>query len=107
MMHRRTRNKAEGDGRPETFSRREALVSGAALIAGGAALLTRPEEAHAEPPRALGFGGYTPVTAPNGGTLPFKMVGGVKEFALVAEPVKREFAPGMVVNCWGYNGMTP
>jgi FtsP/CotA-like multicopper oxidase with cupredoxin domain len=25
----------------------------------------------------------------------------------VAEPVKREFAPGMVVNAWGYNGLTP
>ena len=33
--------------------------------------------------------------------------GGVKEFHLVAEPVKREFAPGMMVNCWGYNGQTP
>jgi FtsP/CotA-like multicopper oxidase with cupredoxin domain len=35
------------------------------------------------------------------------LVGGVKEFRLIAEPVKREFAPGMVVDCWGYNGMTP
>ncbi len=31
----------------------------------------------------------------------------MKEFHLVAEPVKREFAPGMTVNCWGYNGQTP
>ena len=35
------------------------------------------------------------------------MKDGVKEFHLIAEPVKREFAPGMMVNCWGYNGMTP
>jgi hypothetical protein len=35
------------------------------------------------------------------------MESGVKVFHLVAEPVKREFAPGMVVNCWGYNGSTP
>jgi len=35
------------------------------------------------------------------------MKGGVKEFHLVAEPVKREFAPGMAVNAWGYNGLTP
>ena len=35
------------------------------------------------------------------------MKDGVKEFRLVAEPVKREFAPGMVVDCWGYNGQTP
>src|SRR5262249_53773626 len=32
---------------------------------------------------------------------------GVKVFHLVAEPVRREFAPGLVVNCWGYNGQTP
>jgi FtsP/CotA-like multicopper oxidase with cupredoxin domain len=25
----------------------------------------------------------------------------------VAEPLKREFAAGMTVNCWGYNGQTP
>ena len=31
------------------------------------------------------------------------MDGGVKVFRLVAERVKREFAPGMIVNCWGYN----
>ncbi len=32
------------------------------------------------------------------------MNNGVKEFHLVAEPVEREFAPGMKVNLWGYNG---
>ena len=35
------------------------------------------------------------------------MKGGVKEFHLIAEPLKREFAPGMTVDCWGYNGSTP
>jgi FtsP/CotA-like multicopper oxidase with cupredoxin domain len=35
------------------------------------------------------------------------MVDGVKEYHLIAEPVKREFAPGMIVNCWGYNGQAP
>ena len=35
------------------------------------------------------------------------MKDGVQEFHLVAEPVKREFAPGMMVNCWGYNGQSP
>ena len=50
---------------------------------------------------------YVPVVTPNGSTLPFVMKDGVKEFHLVAEPVKREFAPGMVVNAWGYNGSTP
>ena len=50
---------------------------------------------------------YTPVITPNNGSLPWRMKDGVKEFRLIAQPVKREFAPGMVVNAWGYNGRTP
>jgi len=50
---------------------------------------------------------YQPVVTPNGWTLAPTLKDGVKEFHLVAEPVKREFAPGMTVNCWGYNGSTP
>ena len=50
---------------------------------------------------------YTPVITPDGSSLPFVLKDGVKEFHLVAEPVKREFAPGVFVNCWGYNGQTP
>jgi FtsP/CotA-like multicopper oxidase with cupredoxin domain len=50
---------------------------------------------------------YMPVTTPNGSTLPYVMDHGVKVFHLVAEPVKREIAPGMVINAWGYNGQTP
>ena len=61
-----------------------------------------------EPTPAPVLGGsYAPVVTPNGSTLPWVMKDGVKEFHLIAEPVKREFAPGMVVNCWGYNGSTP
>lgn len=52
-------------------------------------------------------GSYRPVVTPNGRALSWTMKDGVKEFRLVAEPVMREFAPGMVVNCWGYNGQTP
>jgi len=48
-----------------------------------------------------------PIVTPNGSSLPFTVKDGVKEFRLVAEPVKREFAPGMTVNAWGYNGSTP
>jgi FtsP/CotA-like multicopper oxidase with cupredoxin domain len=43
----------------------------------------------------------------NGWTLPHRMVGGVKEFHLVAEPIEHEFAPGTRAKCWGYNGSTP
>src|SRR5260370_16018497 len=35
------------------------------------------------------------------------MNGDWKEFHLLAEPVVREFAPGMKVNLWGYNGQAP
>jgi manganese oxidase len=66
-------------------------------------LLASPHGASAQA-RALP---YTPVVMPNGTTLPFELKAGVKEFRLVAEPVKREFAPGMIVNAWGYNGSTP
>lgn len=50
---------------------------------------------------------YNPVVTLNGWTLPYEMNEGVKEFHLIAEPVVREFSPGMVVNCWGYNGTSP
>ena len=50
---------------------------------------------------------YRPVITPNGSTLPYKMVGGVKEFHLIANRFKREFTPGFTVDCWGYNGQTP
>lgn len=48
--------------------------------------------------------GYKPVITTNGATLPWKWVDGVKVFHLVAEPVTHEFAPGLVAECWGYNG---
>lgn len=50
---------------------------------------------------------YNPVITPNGSTLSWELVDGVKVFHLIAEPCKRQFAPGMIVNCWGYNGQTP
>lgn len=61
----------------------------------------------APPGRASPALPYTPVVTPNGETLPWTMDHGVKVFHLIAEPVKREFAPGLVVNTWGYNGQSP
>lgn len=112
---------------------RRTMMSRAALFAGGALVAAREaasqehppshqgHEGHAAPPpaaeappapaRVRKAGGerlpYTPVITPNGRSLPFRMNGGVKEFHLIAEPVKQEFAPGMTVNVWGYNGGTP
>jgi manganese oxidase len=50
---------------------------------------------------------YNPVVTLNGWTAPWRMNQGVKEFHLVAEPVEREIAPGMVARLWGYNGQSP
>jgi FtsP/CotA-like multicopper oxidase with cupredoxin domain len=55
------------------------------------------------PPSELGKD-YTPVITPNGSTLPFKSVRGVKVFHLIAEEVDHEFAPGLRAHCWGFNG---
>ncbi len=94
------------------LSRRNVLVSGLASLAAGAAGLfgARPARAqhgqHGAPAPATG-GGPGRVVTPNGSSLPWRWEDGRKTFHLVAEPVVREFAPGLRVNCWGYNGQTP
>ena len=50
---------------------------------------------------------YNPVVTLNGWTLPWRMKDGWKEFHLVAEPVRRQIAPGMTAHLWGYNGQSP
>ncbi|HSI94728.1 MAG: multicopper oxidase family protein [Methylophilaceae bacterium] len=95
-------------------TRRQFLAGGVALV--GATLAERASaapdiqsraSAETASPLWLSSGKpYQPVVTPNGWTLAPTLKDGVKEFHLVAEPVKREFAPGMTVNCWGYNGST-
>jgi len=100
------------------MTRRQFLIgSGAAVV--GAALVSKaqasslPEapvqdKAMTQPPLVPPNGRpYLPVVTLNGWTLPWREKGGWKEFHLVAEPVKREIAPGMVANLWGYNGQSP
>jgi len=90
-----------------------AIVAGAATACGSAqaaALPEAPTEATntTQPPLFPASGpGYRPVVTLNGWTLPWRINGDWKEFHLVAEPVKREFAPGMTANLWGYNGQAP
>lgn len=50
---------------------------------------------------------FIPIITPNVGSLEWAMDGDVKVFHLIAEPIRREFAPGFWVNCWGYNGSSP
>src|SRR6201982_962585 len=47
------------------------------------------------------------VETPDFRGLPYRMDGNVKEFLLIAEPVKQEIVPGRVVDLWGYNGSAP
>jgi FtsP/CotA-like multicopper oxidase with cupredoxin domain len=94
-----------------------AALAGGALALGGTPVLASSPESPARTDRpsngrsgmAPGRAGadYTPVVTPNGTTLPFHIVDGVKVFHLVAEPITHEFAPGLRTTCWGYNGRTP
>lgn len=89
-------------------SRRTVLVSGAAALAGSALRASAVAASQAQQAESAGQptgdGGYRPVVTPNGVALPWRDVGGVKVFHLIAEPVLHEFAPGLVGQCWGYNG---
>ena len=125
----------------QVWTRRKIVASGAAALAGSAALLkppaavaqeaapaTRPKDNNFDfkddnalrgndprpqtplPPGEAGKD-YTPVVVPNGWTLPYQVVDGVKVFHLVAEEVpNHEFVPpgdgfeGLYAHCWGYNG---
>jgi FtsP/CotA-like multicopper oxidase with cupredoxin domain len=94
------------------ISRRQVFLSGTGALAASAAALLDPRRLMAAERRSATTGnrkggGYTPVVTPNGSSLPWRLEDGRKTFHLIAEPVVREFAPGMKVNCWGYNGQTP
>ncbi len=92
------------------ISRRE-MIAGSGALAVGAAISGGLRQALAAEEGAAsargGADGHRPVITPNGSSLPWKMVDGAKEYRLVANTFKHEFAPGLVANCWGYNGQTP
>jgi FtsP/CotA-like multicopper oxidase with cupredoxin domain len=71
----------------------------ARLAAAGAAMWAAPARGQS-PPRAL-------VAMPDLAKLEPRLVNGVKEFRLTAEPVRTEFVPGRVVDAWGFNGSVP
>lgn len=48
-----------------------------------------------------------PIHAPDLKKLPWEEVDGVKEFHLIAEPVRREILPGLWMDTYGYNGDMP
>ena len=103
-----------------TISRRHLVQAGSGLVAAAVGLVSGrvaaasiPEaaitqDAKTAPPAFPNSGpDYQPVVTLNGWSLPSRMNGDWKEFHLVAEPVVREIAPGMVANLWGYNGQSP
>lgn len=47
---------------------------------------------------------YAPVVVPNGGTLPFRVVDGVKVFHLIVSELEHDFDSGLRAKCWGYDG---
>ncbi|MDP9045995.1 MAG: copper oxidase [Pseudomonadota bacterium] len=101
MTHRRNFFRAAGAvalgasavGRVAAASLPEAVIQGSAVT------LPPPPPPNGRP--------FNPVVTLNGWSLPWRMNNGIKEFHLVVEPVVREFAPGMNVNMWGFNGSSP
>ena len=101
-----------------TLTRRQFLASSGVAVL-GSAMVSKVQAAGlpeaqfladpaTQPPLQPGDGRpYNPVVTLNGWSLPWRQKSGWKEFHLVAEPVVREFAPGMKVNMWGYNGASP
>ena len=87
------------------ITRREIITT--AALAGGAALLQHVPNAMAATTSPVNSNGdYVPVHTPNGVTLPFKLIDGIKIFHLICEPVEHEFVPGLKAHCWGFNGRT-
>lgn len=48
-----------------------------------------------------------PIQTPDLDKLPFVVRDGVKEFHLIAQPVRREFLPHLFMDVWGFNGSMP
>ncbi len=93
-------------------TRRNVLGAGALLLAARTTLgqriqttsASQPSESLRDLPPGEPGRDYAPVVVPNGWTLPYKVVDGVKVFHLVVEEVEHEFAPNLKALCWGYNG---
>ena len=88
---------APTDEESGALTRREMLMTGAtALTTSSLALGSSPARAQLRDDGS--------VVVPNGAKLPWKKVGGVKVFHMVAEEVEHEIAPGLKIDGWGYNG---
>jgi FtsP/CotA-like multicopper oxidase with cupredoxin domain len=88
---------------------RTAQSEAQAVPATNATAAIAPSARTSPPPRAqiAAPGGQVAVVTPNGSTLPWRIVDGVKVGHMIAGAVDHEFAPGLRAECWGYNGGTP
>ena len=91
---------------------RRAFLQSAGLAASAPLLLKAAAAAAAVPspstPELRGDASHRRgVVTPNGTTLPLRRVGEAKVGHLTAAPVTHTFAPGLVADCWGYNGGSP
>jgi FtsP/CotA-like multicopper oxidase with cupredoxin domain len=103
-------------------TRRKFLIGSAALASAGAVTYGAQHEGHGAPqpgpvPEArverkrrrekTPAARIVQVETPDLPTMEWRMENGVKVFNIRAEPVKREFLPGRVINVWGFNGSMP
>ena len=97
-------------------SRRQFFGSlGAGLVAGRTGLAStsvregtrKPSSANGAPVPSNAATAFEAVQTPDVPKLAWTFESGVKVFNLVAEPVKREFLPGTLVDAWGYNSTAP
>jgi manganese oxidase len=98
------------------MNRREFIgtVAGAAVLGRAVKAAETAEPGFFIPPaptvpkrRVVASGEQIAVHTPNGRTLPWRVVDGVKVGHLVANAFQHEIAPGLEAACWGYNGGTP
>lgn len=83
------------------------LAAGAKAVVSRASAQSHPADHHASHQDHTPSTGRDLFETPDLPKVPWKMVDGVKEFHLIAEPVRTEFMPGRVVDAWGYNGSVP
>ena len=94
----------------------QSMLAGAGIMASAEALWARDGEiagdarsgkAKAKKETAHRAVSAIAVETPDVSNLPFHMDGDVKEFHLIAEPVKRQIVPFKTMEVWGYNGSCP
>jgi manganese oxidase len=90
------------------MTRRKMILTGSIALAGGALLQHTRKSNAAEPawgrdplpPRE----DYPKIVTPDGWSLDYRIINGVKVYHLISEEVRHEFTAGLQANCWGYNG---